>query len=456
MCFNYIYQITILKVEKLFIPFLVSCVTGGKIVLISKVNFVLLRLKQTKQDMITSVKLMLNKSRILNNGSYPLVFQVIHNRRKKLLYTGYRMKEEVFDESEGKIMNGVGSTFTATEVVKMNRELRKMRNQIDIRIRQLERTREEFTVEDILTQNAFGTGKSQFYLLRYINAQIERKQELKKVGMAAAYKSTRSSLAKFIGCPDVRMSEVDLAFVRRYEDFLYSNGASGNTVSYYLRNLRSLYNQAVTDGYHPRGEYPFAKAQTRPAKTVKRALSRTDMQNLADLNLENEPELEFTRDLYLFSFYAQGMAFVDIVLLKKTDICNGVLTYSRHKSKQLIRIVVTPQMQGVIDKYNTENEYLFPIISGEYASGYQKYRLALGRINRHLKKIAVAADIKVALTTYTARHTWATLARDYGAPISVISAGLGHTSEEMTRVYLKDFDVSMLNQVNSMVTNLSK
>lgn len=456
MCFNYIYQITILKVEKLFIPFLVSCVTGGKIVLISKVNFVLLRLKQKKQDMITSVKLMLNKSRILNNGSYPLVFQVIHNRRKKLLYTGYRMKEEVFDESEGKIMNGVGSTFTATEVVKMNRELRKMRNQIDIRIRQLERTREEFTVEDILTQNAFGTGKSQFYLLRYINAQIERKQELKKVGMAAAYKSTRSSLAKFIGCPDVRMSEVDLAFVRRYEDFLYSNGASGNTVSYYLRNLRSLYNQAVTDGYHPRGEYPFAKAQTRPAKTVKRALSRTDMQNLADLNLENEPELEFTRDLYLFSFYAQGMAFVDIVLLKKTDICNGVLTYSRHKSKQLIRIVVTPQMQGVIDKYNTENEYLFPIISGEYASGCQKYRLALGRINRHLKKIAVVADIKVPLTTYTARHTWATLARDYGAPISVISAGLGHTSEEMTRVYLKDFDVSMLNQVNSIVTNLSK
>ena len=456
MCFNYIYQITILKVEKLFIPFLVSCVTGGKIVLISKVNFVLLRLKQKKQDMITSVKLMLNKSRILNNGSYPLVFQVIHNRRKKLLYTGYRMKEEVFDESEGKIMNGVGSTFTATEVVKMNRELRKMRNQIDIRIRQLERTREEFTVEDILTQNAFGTGKSQFYLLRYINAQIERKQELKKVGMAAAYKSTRSSLAKFIGCPDVRMSEVDLAFVRRYEDFLYSNGASGNTVSYYLRNLRSLYNQAVTDGYHPRGEYPFAKAQTRPAKTVKRALSRTDMQNLADLNLENEPELEFTRDLYLFSFYAQGMAFVDIVLLKKTDICNGVLTYSRHKSKQLIRIVVTPQMQGVIDKYNTENEYLFPIISGEYASGYQKYRLALGRINRHLKKIAVVADIKVPLTTYTARHTWATLARDYGAPISVISAGLGHTSEEMTRVYLKDFDVSMLNLVNSIVTNLSK
>lgn len=158
--------------EILFILLLVSCVTGEKIVLISKVNFVLLRIKQKKQDMITSVRLMLNKSRILNNGSYPLVFQVIHNRRKKLLYTGYRVKEEVFDESEGKIINGTGSSF----------------------------------------------------------------------------------------------------------------------------------------------------AQTRPAKTVKRALSRTDMQNLADLNLENEPELEFVRDLYLFSLYVQGMAFVDIVLLKKIAV----------------------------------------------------------------------------------------------------------------------------------------
>ena len=100
---------------------------------------------------------MLNKSRILNNGSYPLVFQVIHNRRKKLLYTGYRVKEEVFDVSEGKIKNGAGSAFTATEVVKMNRGLRKLRNRIDTRIRQLERTSDEFTLEDILGHNAFGT-----------------------------------------------------------------------------------------------------------------------------------------------------------------------------------------------------------------------------------------------------------------------------------------------------------
>lgn len=404
--------------------------------------------------MTTSVRLMLNKGRRLNNGTYPLVFQVIHSRRKKLLYTGFRLKEEAFNEAEEKIVDGTDATLTATDITKMNRELRKMKNMIHTRIRQLERTTEPFTVEDVLAQFTRANVRQQFYILHYIDTQIERKKKLKKEGTAAAYKSTRSSLAKFLDGSDIRMPEIDLRFIRRYEDFLYNNGVAENTVSYYLRNLRTLYNQAVVDGYHPHGEYPFVKAQTRPAKTVKRALSREDLQTMANLKLEDAPELKFARDLYLFSFYAQGMAFVDIVLLKKSDIYNGVLTYSRHKSKQFIRIAVTPQMQELMDKYETEGKYVFPIIRDNSSSEYTQYRLALGRINRHLKRIAAMIDVKIPLTTYTARHTWATLARDCGAPVSVISAGLGHTSEEMTRIYLKEFDVSQLDKVNSIVTKL--
>lgn len=421
---------------------------------VGNLNNVQIIAKKEGKNMTTSVRLMLNKGRRLNNGTYPLVFQVIHSRRKKLLYTGFRLKEEAFNEAEEKIVDGTDATLTATDITKMNRELRKMKNMIHTRIRQLERTTEPFTVEDVLAQFTRANVRQQFYILRYIDTQIERKKKLKKEGTAAAYKSTRSSLAKFLDGSDIRMPEIDLRFIRRYEDFLYNNGVAENTVSYYLRNLRTLYNQAVVDGYHPHGEYPFVKAQTRPAKTVKRALSREDLQALANLKLEDAPELKFARDLYLFSFYAQGMAFVDIVLLKKSDIYNGVLTYSRHKSKQFIRIAVTPQMQELMDKYETEGKYVFTIIRDNSSSEYTQYRLALGRINRHLKRIAAMIDVKIPLTTYTARHTWATLARDCGAPVSVISAGLGHTSEEMTRIYLKEFDVSQLDKVNSIVTKL--
>lgn len=371
---------------------------------VGNLNNVQIIAKKEGKNMTTSVRLMLNKGRRLNNGTYPLVFQVIHSRRKKLLYTGFRLKEEVFNEAEEKIVDGTDATLTATDITKMNRELRKMKNMIHTRIRQLERTTEPFTVEDVLAQFTRANVRQQFYILRYIDTQIERKKKLKKEGTAAAYKSTRSSLAKFLDGSDIRMPEIDLRFIRRYEDFLYNNGVAENTVSYYLRNLRTLYNQAVVDGYHPHGEYPFVKAQTRPAKTVKRALSREDLQALANLKLEDAPELKFARDLYLFSFYAQGMAFVDIVLLKKSDIYNGVLTYSRHKSKQFIRIAVTPQMQELMDKYETEGKYVFPIIRDNSSSEYTQYRLALGRINRHLKRIAAMIDVKIPLTTYTAKH----------------------------------------------------
>ena len=127
------------------------------------------------------------------------------------------------------------------------------------------------------------------------------------------------------------------------------------------------------------------------------------------------------------------------------------MTYSRHKSKQLIRIAVTPQMQGLIDKYKTENEYLFPIISGEYASGYKQNRLALGRINRHLKKIGQQLVLPIPLTTYCARHSWATIARDKNVPLAFISEALGHDNEQTTRIYLDSIRTSVVDDANRMI-----
>lgn len=143
---------------------------------VGNLNNVQIIAKKEGKNMTTSVRLMLNKGRRLNNGTYPLVFQVIHSRRKKLLYTGFRLKEEAFNEAEEKIVDGTDATLTATDITKMNRELRKMKNMIHTRIRQLERTTEPFTVEDVLAQFTRANVRQQFYILRYIDTQIERKK----------------------------------------------------------------------------------------------------------------------------------------------------------------------------------------------------------------------------------------------------------------------------------------
>lgn len=405
--------------------------------------------------MKTSIRLMLNKTRKLKDGRYPLVIRVIHNRHKRLLYTGYRLYEEGFDETMGKVLPDGTLGLTASKIQIINREISKRKKEICERIRYLEQNNESYHIDEIIPSKEGKLKKC--YLLEYIDRQIEVKMEKLKEGIAAAYRSTRSSVAKYIGGKDIPVDKVNHSFVQGYIDFLNRRHVSENTVSYYLRNLRSLYNKAIDDGLLSQYDYPFSRVSMRPAKTDKRAVTRQYMEIIAGLKLEDNPELELARDLYLFSFYSQGMSFVDIVYLKKENVRSGMIVYNRHKSKQLIRIVITPSMDQLMRKYENNSEYIFPIIDDHSPkSVYSQYRLALGRINRQMHKIETMLGIQVTITTYCARHTWATLAHDFGAPISVISSGLGHSSEKMTQVYLKELDMKILNQINMIITDLAK
>lgn len=408
---------------------------------------------------MASIKLLLNKQRMLKNGTFPLVFQFIHRRRKLLYYTKYRIFQQQFVDGGWEVEYCESSIYSMKEIKEMNRELKREYRRFQNRISELEKNNEEYSVEDIVEFKK-KTNHRSYLLFQYIDMQIGYKKKIGKDGIAAAYHSTYVSLRKYIEVvakrkADIRMEEINFNFVVGYEDYLGAQGLARNTINYYLRNFRTIYNSSIRDGFKPKNENPFAYIQTKPCKTIKRAIDKDDMRKLSSLILPLHSGLDIARDLYLFSFYAQGMAFVDIVFLKKKNIRDGILSYRRHKSQQLIHIVVTLQMQKLIDKYANDSEYVFPIIDTSISTSiYDQYRLALGRINRYLKKLTFRLNIRVRLTTYTARHTWATLARESGAPISIISAGLGHTSEEMTRVYLKEFDQETLAQVNRIVTNL--
>lgn len=407
---------------------------------------------------MASIRLLLNKQRMLNNGTFPLVFQIIHQRRKLLYYTKYRIFQQQFDDLTHEVRYCELSNYSQKEIKEINRYLKQEYRRLKNRVRILERRNELYSVYDIVEskkQNSFHC-----YFLQYIDIQIERKKGMGKDGTAAAYYSTRASLKKYMNKLsarkiDIKMEEIDANYVLGYEEFLCTQGLSENTINYYLRNFRTIYNSAIREGYRPKNDNPFIYVHAKPCKTIKRAINKEEMRELLSLSLPDYSGMALSRDMYLFGFYAQGMAFVDVVFLRKKNIQRGILSYYRHKSKQLIRIVITSQMQSLINKYANDSEYVFPIIDNSLSTSiYEQYRLALRRINRHLKKMASELKIDVRLTTYTARHTWATLARESGAPISIISAGLGHTSEEMTRVYLKEFDQEALAQVNRAVTNL--
>ena len=195
--------------------------------------------------------------------------------------------------------------------------------------------------------------------------------------------------------------------------------------------------------------------QTKQRKTIKRALDRRNIIRIKELNLDNKLGLQLARDLFLFSFYSRGMAMVDMVYLTHEKIKNRVITYHRQKTSQCIEVAIIDELDEIINRYKDDSDYVFPILRDvSQVERYRYYRLSVERTNRHLKKIGAILGLELPLTTYVARHSWATHAKKLGVSLSVISEGLGHTSENTTRIYLKAFDRSELDKANRQVAKL--
>ena len=154
----------------------------------------------------------------------------------------------------------------------------------------------------------------------------------------------------------------------------------------------------------------------------------------------------------MFSFYTRGMSFVDMIYLQKSDISDGVLTYKRKKTGQTLTLRIEPPLQRIIDRYDSDSPYVLPVLAR--GDSYRAYRQQQRELNKFIRKIGAMLEISEPLTFYVARHSWATLARDCGTPLTVISAGMGHTSERTTRIYLAQLDHDVIDKANRKIINL--
>ena len=168
------------------------------------------------------------------------------------------------------------------------------------------------------------------------------------------------------------------------------------------------------------------------------------------LELEAGTPLSLCRDMFIFSYCSCGMAFVDIAYLKKSNLQNGMICYARRKTGQLLSVRIEPSIQRIIDRYISSNSpYIFPILTSlDAAEAYEQYKVALNTHNRLLGRLSEMLGCDCKLTSYTSRHSWATAARNHNVPISVISQGMGHTSEQTTQIYLTMLENSVIDDAN--------
>lgn len=327
--------------------------------------------------------------------------------------------------------------------------------QIDIRhfdkiISTLEHYSATYSTDDVIAE--FVADNPENYLFSFMEGVIANLKTLGKIRTSETYAATLCSFKRFREDRDVPLDDLDSDMMMAYEAYLKNNGVSPNSSSFYMRNLRAVYNRAVEKDLTSQ-RFPFKHVYTGVDKTVKRAVPLKVIKKIKEKDFTMNPTFDFARDMFLMSFYTRGMSFVDMAYLRKKDLQNGVLSYRRRKTGQQLFIKWEKCMQEIVDKYDTsQSSYLLPIIKPFSEIDERKqYIYAAHNINRCLKIIGKELGLSVSLTLYVARHAWASIAKSKNVPLSVISEGMGHDSEATTRIYLASLDTMAIDKANSMI-----
>lgn len=287
----------------------------------------------------------------------------------------------------------------------------------------------------------------------YVSQWAVQLRQMGNLRTAETYRSALNQFSRFRQNEDLPLSDITAVLMEQFQSYLRSRQLTMNTVSFFMRILRSIYHKGVKSGLTVDNQ-PFRSVYTGNAKTQKRALPREAIQRIKQLQLDN-PQLLFARDMFLLSFYLRGMSFVDMAYMKRSDIHDGYITYKRHKTGQMLTIRWEQQMQGIVDRYpNTKSDYLLPIICKQNGKERNQYRNHQTHINRDLKEIARLAGININLTMYCARHSWATIARDMEVPMNIISRAMGHVNERTTEIYIRSVDADTVDKVNEQIIRM--
>lgn len=289
----------------------------------------------------------------------------------------------------------------------------------------------------------------------YISELIRRLRDERRFGTACNYEKTMKSFVSFSKGKSLTLRSINERIVEDYNIYLINKGLVRNSISFYMRNLRAIYNKAANQKIVEKKEI-FNNVYTGIDKTRKRAVDENVIYKLYKLKLGDDDILSFTRDIFIFSYCMRGMSFVDIAYLRKRDISSGMIRYCRRKTGQLMSVRIEPCVQHIVNRYENGNtDYVFPIISSrESDKAYVQYRSALNVYNRNLVKLSEMIGCCCRLSSYTSRHSWATAARKHNIPISVISAGMGHSSEITTEIYLKSIEDDIVDEANAEIMKM--
>ena len=403
--------------------------------------------------MNATINVVCYKWKILANGEYPLMLRICKDGKKKYQSLGISVLPRYWDFIRNKPKPNCPNKEYIQKII--------LDKQTELQQRMLEFNSEqkEYTTTTLLNdENKKFELKtvSQFY-----QELIEQCKSNDKCGNRLIYKSSYNSLKVFTKNQlDIPFSAIDVSWLNKYEKWLRSKGNKETTMSLMFRTLRSAYNKAIKAKCARKSDYPFDeyKINKFDTKTQKRAIAKTEVLKFTKEvdNIGKRQYVQLSKDIFIFSYLCGGINFTDIANLTKANITNGRLHYIRQKTGKLIKLGISEEAMQIIKKYESESKgYLFPILNTNiHKTPLQKQNRIhkmLGKITKNLKLIATQLNVDANMTTYVARHSFASVLKKSGVSIALISEALGHSDLSTTQVYLDSFDNE---QIDTAMQNL--
>ena len=401
--------------------------------------------------MDATVSIVCFKSKKLSNGEYPLMIRITQGKERAYKSLGLSVLDSLWNYNKEEPKRSHPNYEWLLKIV--SQEKQKYLNLI-FELRALGKS---FTPQTLISKVEKKENKSD--VDTYIRNIIELMINEKRLGNAKSYTHCYNSLKTFAVNLCIPFTDIDVAWLKRYERFLRERGNSDNTMGIRFRTLRAVYNKAIEDDIVDEKYYPFKKFKVSHfnKKTTKRA--KVLALDLSNITTYYSPLLYLSKDLFVFSYLGCGINMIDMAYLTYSNIIDDRICFKRHKTGQGITFRLLPQTSEIINKYKNEgyslSDYIFPILDKKFhiteIQQYDRIRKVTKGVNRNLKKIGSFLGLNIPLTTYVARHSFATVLKRSGVNVAIISEALGHTSLSTTQFYLDSFDNE---QIDDAMKNL--
>ncbi len=402
---------------------------------------------------MATIKILL-KNKANKDNTHSVIMRIVKDRKSKIITLGMTCLAKDWDEQKSQFKRGHPNYNNRNRVLlKLKEKALKVID--DFRVDEIDFTLNQF-------EEKFRGNKSKnANVIDFFNEVIAEQEKAGRIGSAKADNDTKVTLLKYSG-KNIKFKDVTPEFLEKFEVELRSWGYEDGGIAFRMRHIRGLYNKAISRGIVGQEYYPFKhyKISKLKGKMLKRALSIDEFKKFRDFDVSRYPSLREAYDYFLFSFYALGMNFVDMMKLKWSDVQNGRIQYVRSKTKGRFNIEVNEKMQEILDYYKNQHrptQYVFPILLRDDLTPKQlanRKTKVLKRVNKKLKAIAEIVGIEKNLSSYVARHSAATILKQKGTSIEVISELLGHSDVKITMTYLKEFDNVTLDKAGRKLLDL--